>query len=74
MPGGNSDSCQGEIRWLAVAVMIHSRPFAAVAGTAFTTTGDAADSMAMSIWTGVALLCYAVNLCLLGQVSTVTAG
>jgi hypothetical protein len=48
--------------------------FAALAGSAFTTTGDAADSMAMSVMTGLALLCYTVNLYVLGQVSTVTAG
>jgi hypothetical protein len=36
--------------------------FASVTGTSFTSTGDAADSMAMSVMTGVALLCYAANL------------
>ena len=36
--------------------------FALVTGTSFTTTGDASDSMAMSVMTGVALLCYAANL------------
>lgn len=35
---------------------------ASVAGTGFTSTGDAADSMAMAVLTGVALLCYAVIL------------
>jgi hypothetical protein len=35
---------------------------ASVAGTGFTGTGDAADSMAMAVMTGVALLCYAVIL------------
>ncbi len=36
--------------------------FASVTGTSFTSAGDAADSMAMSVMTGVALLCYAANL------------
>lgn len=36
--------------------------FASVAGTGFTSTGDAADSMAMAVMTGVALLCYAIIL------------
>jgi hypothetical protein len=36
--------------------------FASLAGTGFAGTGDAADSMAMAVMTGVALLCYAVNL------------
>jgi hypothetical protein len=36
--------------------------FASVAGTGFTTTGDTAGSMAMSVMTDVALLCYAVSL------------
>ncbi|HET7018674.1 MAG TPA: hypothetical protein VFI65_32445 [Streptosporangiaceae bacterium] len=40
---------------------------AAFAGAAFTSTGDTADSMAMSVMTGVALLCYAINLYLLGR-------
>jgi hypothetical protein len=35
---------------------------AAAAGASFTSSGDAADSMAMAVLTGVALLCYAVNL------------
>jgi hypothetical protein len=35
---------------------------ASVTGTSFTSTGDAADSMAMSVMTGAALLCYAANL------------
>lgn len=41
--------------------------FAAVAGAAFTSTGNQADSMAMAVMTGVALLCYAINLYLLGR-------
>lgn len=39
--------------------------FAAVAGTGFTSTGDESASMAMSVLTGIALLCYAANLYLL---------
>jgi hypothetical protein len=35
---------------------------AAAAGASFTSSGDAADSMAMAVQTGIALLCYAVNL------------
>jgi hypothetical protein len=36
--------------------------FAAAAGTGFTSTRDAADSMAMAVMTGVALLCYTIIL------------
>jgi hypothetical protein len=36
--------------------------FAAMAGASFASSGRAADSMAMSVLTGVALLCYAANL------------
>ena len=39
--------------------------FASVAGTSFTSTGNAADSMSMAVMTGIALLCYAANLYLL---------
>lgn len=39
--------------------------FASVAGTSFTGTGNAADSMSMAVMTGAALLCYAANLYLL---------
>jgi hypothetical protein len=35
---------------------------ASVAGTGFTSTGDNSASMAMSVLTGIALLCYAANL------------
>jgi hypothetical protein len=35
---------------------------ASAAGASFTSSGDAADSMGMAIMTGVALLCYAINL------------
>jgi hypothetical protein len=41
--------------------------FASVAGTGFTSTGDDSASMAMSVLTGVAILCYAANLYLLGM-------
>ena len=36
--------------------------FASAAGAGFTSTGDAAESMAMSVMTGVALVAYAVGL------------
>ena len=49
------------------AVGLFAVAFAAVAGTAFSTTGEAADSMAMSVMTAVAMLCYAVNLYLFGH-------
>jgi hypothetical protein len=39
--------------------------FATVAGASFTSSGNTADSMAMSVLTGVGLLCYAANLYLL---------
>ena len=58
-------------RWTviaAAAVGLFAVAFAAVAGAAFTSTGDTADSMAMSVMTGIALLCYAINLYLLGRV------
>jgi hypothetical protein len=35
---------------------------ASAAGASFTSSGNAADSMGMAVMTGVALLCYAVNL------------
>ena len=57
-------------RWAVIAtsaVGLFAVAFAAVAGTAFSTTGEAADSMAMSVMTGVAMLCYAVNLYLFGR-------
>jgi hypothetical protein len=38
---------------------------ASVMGTSFTSTGDASDSMGMSVMTGIALLCYAGILYLL---------
>ena len=39
--------------------------FASVAGTGFTGTGADSASMAMSVLTGIAMLCYAANLYLL---------
>jgi hypothetical protein len=47
------------------AVGLFALAVASVAGTSFTSTGQSADSMAMSVMTGVALLCYAANLYLL---------
>ena len=44
------------------AVGLLAMAFASVAGTGFTSTGDDSASMAMPVLTGVALLCYAVNL------------
>jgi hypothetical protein len=38
---------------------------ASLAGSSFTSSGTSADSMAMSVMTGVGLLCYAANLYLL---------
>jgi hypothetical protein len=39
--------------------------FASVAGTGFTSTGDDSASMAMSVLTGLAMLCYVANLAIL---------
>ena len=44
------------------ALGLFALAFASVTGTSFASIGDAADSMAMSVMTGVALLCYAANL------------
>lgn len=44
------------------AVGLFALAFASLAGTSFTSTGDDAESMSMSVMTGVALLCYAANL------------
>jgi hypothetical protein len=52
-------------RWTVVgvsAVGLLALALASVAGTGFVRTGDTAASMAMSLLTGIALLCYAVNL------------
>ena len=40
------------------------------AGASFTSSGHPADSMAMSVLTGVGLLCYAASLYLLGTLAT----
>ena len=45
------------IAWSAVGLFA-----LAAAGAGFTSTGDRAGSMAMSVLTGVALLCYAANI------------
>jgi hypothetical protein len=49
----------------ASAVGLFAVGMAAALGASFTSSGDAADSMGMSVLTGVALLCYAANLYLL---------
>jgi|SRR5271166_693256 len=51
--------------WVIVAlsaVGLFAMIFASVSGASFTSTGNNAESMAMSVMTGVALLCYAANL------------
>jgi len=49
----------------ASALGLFAVAFAAVTGASFTSTGNQADSMAMAVMTGIALLCYAANLYLL---------
>jgi len=44
------------------AVALLALAFASVAGAGFVRTGATSASMAMSVLTGIALLCYAVNL------------
>ena len=51
----------------ASAVGLLALAFASVAGTGFVRTGDTSASMAMAALTGIALLCYAVNLYVLSQ-------
>lgn len=48
------------IAWSAVGLL--ALAMASVAGAGFTSTGDRNASMAMSVLTGVALLCYAANI------------
>jgi CHASE2 domain-containing sensor protein len=48
------------VAWSAVGLFALAA--AAAAGAGFTSTGDRAGSMAMSVLTGVALLCYAANI------------
>jgi hypothetical protein len=58
-------------RWMVVGVSaagLVALALAAVAGTGFVRTGDTSASMAMSVLTAIALLCYAVNLYVLGMV------
>jgi len=55
-------------RWAVTslsAIGLAAMAVASAAGAGFTSTGDAAESMAMSVMTGVALLSYAVSLFLL---------
>ena len=49
------------------AAGLFAMAFAAVTGISFTSTGDSADSMAMSVMTGVALVCYAASLYVLAR-------
>ena len=49
----------------ASAVGMFALAFASAAGAGFTGSGHPADSMAMSVLTGVGLLCYAASLYLL---------
>jgi hypothetical protein len=48
--------------------------FASVAGASFTSSGDRADSMAMAVYTGAGLLCYAANLYLAASARPALAG
>jgi hypothetical protein len=48
------------IAWSAAGLL--ALAMAAVAGAGFTSTGDRTASLAMSVLTGVALLCYAANI------------
>ena len=51
--------------WVVVAlsaVGLFALAFASVTGISFTSNGDSSASMAMSVMTGAALLCYAANL------------
>ena len=54
----------------ASALGLFAIAFAAVTGASFTSTGKAADSMAMAVMTGIALLCYAANLYLLPRLAS----
>jgi hypothetical protein len=47
---------------VASALGLFAMAFASVAGASFTSSGRPADSMAMSVFTGAGLLCYAANL------------
>lgn len=61
---------KGAIAFSAIALF--ALAMAAVTGAAFTSTGQPADSMAMSVLTGVGLLCYVANLYLLRPAARVT--
>jgi hypothetical protein len=50
---------------IASAAGLFALVVASAAGTSFTSTGQPAESMAMSVMFGVAMLCYAVNLYLM---------
>lgn len=50
---------------VAAAIGLIAVALAAMAGANFTSTGHAAESMAMTVLTGVALLCYSAVLFLL---------
>jgi len=50
---------------VASALGLFALAFASVAGASFTSSGNMADSMSMSVLTGAGLLCYAANLYLL---------
>jgi hypothetical protein len=51
------------------AVGLLAVALACVAGAGFVRTGETSASMAMSVLTGIALLCYALNLYVLGPAS-----
>ena len=51
------------------AVGLFALAMASVAGAGFTSSGQPSESMAMSVLTGVGLLCYAANLYLLRPAS-----
>jgi hypothetical protein len=53
----------------ASALGLFALAFASVTGASFTRSGNTADSMAMTVLTGVGLLCYAANLYLLNPTS-----
>src|SRR5215469_7258103 len=53
------------VAWLSAAALL-AIVGAAASGAAFTGSGADGDSLAMALLTGVALLCYAVNLFALG--------
>ena len=54
------------VAWLSAAALLLAIVGAAASGAAFVGSGADGDSLAMALLTGVALLCYAVNLFVLG--------